>query len=89
VGEYLRDAGGPTRTADQSHVFVIKADGSVTPKTGFNPFTRSFDASRLNPGDSLVMPEQLFKTTFLKGLKDWSQVLGQFALGVAAINVLK
>ena len=89
VGDYLRQAGGPTRSADKDHLFVIRADGSVSPKSGFNPFTRSFEASRLSPGDSVVMPEALFRTSFLKGLRDWSQVFGQLALGAAAINVLK
>ncbi len=89
LGDYVRQAGGPTRTADKEHLFVIRADGSVSPKGGFNPFTKGFEASRLNPSDSVVMPEALFKTSILKGLRDWSQVFGQLALGAAAINVLK
>jgi hypothetical protein len=51
--------------------------------------SQSFEGLRLNPGDSIVVPEQLNRTSFLKGLKDWSQVFAQFALGAAAINVLQ
>jgi hypothetical protein len=29
------------------------------------------------------------KTTFMQHAKDWTQILSQFALGVAAIQVLK
>jgi protein involved in polysaccharide export with SLBB domain len=87
--DYVREAGGPTRNADTGREFVIRADGSVIPKRGFNPLGRSFDATLLNPGDSVVVPEAIFRGTFLQGLRDWSFVIGQLALGAAAVNVLK
>ncbi|WP_321474147.1 SLBB domain-containing protein [uncultured Paludibaculum sp.] len=90
VADYLRQAGGCTRNADKGRMFIIRADGSVVPKQGSSsPFTKAFDATRLNPGDSLVIPQQMFKTPFLRGLRDWSQVFGQLALGAAAINILR
>ncbi|HEX8985530.1 MAG TPA: hypothetical protein VF767_08865, partial [Bryobacteraceae bacterium] len=90
LGDYLRESGGPTRTADGHHTFLIRADGSVVSKTwASNVLTRSFEGVRLNPGDTIVVPEQLNKTTFLKELKDWSQIFAQFGLGAAAINVLR
>jgi protein involved in polysaccharide export with SLBB domain len=89
VEDYLRQAGGPTRTADKGHAFIIRADGSVEPKQGSSPFRRSFESARLNPGDSIVMPEQVFKPGLLRGLRDWTQVFAQMALGAAAINVLR
>jgi protein involved in polysaccharide export with SLBB domain len=89
IADYLRQAGGATRNADKGHTFVIRADGSVVPKQGSGLFTQAFETGRLNPGDSVVVPEAVFKTTFLKGLRDWTQVFTQFALGAAAINVLR
>ncbi len=90
LGQYMREAGGPTRTADSRHTFLIRADGSVVSKSWASAvFSRSFDDLRLNPGDTVVVPEQLDKTTFLKSLKDWSQVFAQFGLGAAAINILR
>ena len=89
ISDYLRQAGGPTRNADKGHIFIIRADGSVVPKQGPSPFKKTFETMQLNPGDSVVVPEELFKTTFLRGLRDWTQVLTQFALGAAAINVLR
>lgn len=88
IADYLRNAGGPTRNADTSHTFVIRADGRVVPKRG-GVFKPSFETARLNPGDSVVVPEQVFKGSFLRGLRDWTQVFSQLALGAAAINVLK
>ena len=80
AGEYLREAGGSTRTGDARHTFLIRADGSVANK---------FENARLNPGDTIVVPEQINKTTFMKGLKDWAQIFAQFGLGAAAINLLR
>jgi protein involved in polysaccharide export with SLBB domain len=90
IGDYLRQAGGPIRNADKSHIYVIRADGSVIPKQGTGGmFAPAFETARLNPGDSIIVPQSIFKTTFLRDLRDWTQVFTQLALGAAAINVLK
>jgi hypothetical protein len=89
VGDYLKKAGGPTRSADKSHMFVIRADGSVIAKsTNTGLFSRNFDTLAMHPGDTLVVPAQINKTTFTRGLMDWSQIFSNLALGAAAINVL-
>jgi polysaccharide export outer membrane protein len=90
LGDYLREAGGETRTGDSRHAFLIRADGSVISKSwASGVITRRFNDLALNPGDTVVVPEQINKTTFMKGLKDWSQIFAQFGLGAAAINVLR
>jgi protein involved in polysaccharide export with SLBB domain len=90
LGNYLEQAGGPTRYADRSHMFVIRADGSVISKpAGGSIFARNVESMRMFPGDTLVVPTYVNKTTFLRGLTDWSQVIANFALGAAAVNVLK
>jgi protein involved in polysaccharide export with SLBB domain len=90
AGDYLREAGGSTRTGDSRHTFLIRADGSVASKSRSIGFMgQKFEDLRLNPGDTIVVPEQINKTTFLKGLKDWAQVFAQFGLGAAAINILR
>jgi polysaccharide biosynthesis/export protein len=85
VTDYVHQAGGPTRNADEKRLYIIRADGSVLPKQ----HTSHFDSILLNPGDSILMPEQVVKTTFMAGLRNWSQVISQFGLGAAAINVLR
>jgi protein involved in polysaccharide export with SLBB domain len=90
LGDYLEQAGGPSRFADRSHMFVIRADGSVLSKPeGGSLFSRNIESSKLLPGDTLVVPTYVNKVTFLRGLTDWSQVIANFALGAAAVNVLK
>ena len=89
VGDYIRSAGGATRNADTANAFVIRADGTVVPKRGTGMLGRGFESVRLNPGDSVVVPEQVFKTSIMRGLRDWTQVFSQLALGAAAISVFR
>ena len=88
--EYLRLAGGPTRSADFSHSFIIRADGEVlSRKRGGSLWRDSFLSTRLFPGDTIVVPEKTFKVSALRGVLDWTQVFSQLALGAAAIRVLR
>ena len=91
VSDYLEQAGGPTKDADKSSIYVLRADGSVISKrqSGLLSFGGGFDSQKLMPGDSLVVPEELDKTTFLRIFKDVSQVFYQMGLGVAALKVLR
>jgi hypothetical protein len=85
VQDYVRQAGGFTRNADESRMYIILADGSVVPKQ----HTSRFAKQPLNPGDSIVIPENMMKTSFMVGLRNWSQIISQFGLGAAAVNVLR
>ncbi|SEB84028.1 SLBB domain-containing protein [Terriglobus roseus] len=91
LGDYLNLAGKPTRIADKSRSFVIRADGSVlskqTVKSGL--WSNNFNALLVFPGDTIVVPEKPIKPTMLRNFLDYSQVLSQFGVGAAAITVLK
>ena len=41
------------------------------------------------PGDTIVVPEDLEKFRFTKELKEWAQIFYQFALGAAAVKILR
>jgi hypothetical protein len=90
VGDYLKKAGGTARSADRSHMFVVRADGSVVSRSATNSvlFAHSFDSLAMHPGDTLVVPTYINKPTFVRSLMDWSQIFTNLALGAAAINVL-
>jgi len=90
AGTYLRLAGGPTRDADKRHIFVIRADGSVISREAENGiWGNEFANLRMNPGDSIVVPDKVFKPSALRGVLDWSQLFSQFALGAAALSVIQ
>lgn len=90
VNHYLQLAGGVSKNGDWSRSFVIRADGSVVSQRGES--ARHIDGLKhlkLNPGDTLVVPAKLNRSTALRGLIDWSTVFSQFAFGAAAINVIR
>ena len=82
---YLSQAGGPTKDADKSSLYVLRADGSVLSKRQSN---WGFNGERLYPGDTVIVPEDLNKTNWTRELKDWTQIFYQLALGVVGLKVL-
>jgi hypothetical protein len=71
-------------------MFIIRADGSVVShRTGSPLFSKTFDELPMFPGDTLVVPTYINRTTFVRSLIDWSQILSNFGLGAAAVNVLR
>ena len=88
LSDYLGLAGGPTRGADESSTFVIRANGSVVScqqEGGWLGGKSSLLAMRAEPGDTVFVPEELNKTTFIQSAKDWTQILYQFGLGIAGL----
>ncbi|MFL6387932.1 MAG: SLBB domain-containing protein [Terriglobales bacterium] len=87
--DYLRTAGGATPDGDRGRAFVIRADGSSVGAQGHHGMLgNSFNNLRLEPGDTLVIPEKLNKGATLRAFKDWTQIIGQFVIGAAAAKVL-
>jgi protein involved in polysaccharide export with SLBB domain len=87
AGDYLRLAGGPTKGADTGSVFMVRANGSVLSdqqRGGFFSYSKGLEGVTAEAGDTLFVPDQLDKTTLTQDLKDWSQILYQLGLGVAA-----
>jgi protein involved in polysaccharide export with SLBB domain len=91
AGDYLHQAGGLNRDADRGQTFIIRADGSVTNHgTGQSVFSSSgFKKSRMNPGDTIVVPEKNIGPGAMRQFLAWSQMFSQLALGAAAVNVIK
>ncbi len=89
--QYLALAGGPTRGADKHSSFMLRANGSVISAQQGSSFWHSgndFDQAVVQPGDTIFVPEELGKATFVQGAKDWTQILYQFGLGLAGIKSL-
>lgn len=85
AGDYLKQAGGPTRLGDKKQMFIIRADGSVWARPGRS----GFDSIAMHPGDTLVVPALTPKASFGRNFLDWSQSVGSFGMTAAAVNVLK
>jgi len=93
VAEYLKSA-GINQNADREAIFVVRADGTLqSPDLEKVFFKTKLDKIDLNPGDTIVVPEKIISesgySAFMRGLKDWTQVLFQLGLSAAAIKVIK
>jgi protein involved in polysaccharide export with SLBB domain len=90
AGKYVRLAGGPTRDVDDKHAFIIRADGSVISRQSRSGvFGNTFISTRMNPGDTVVIPEKVPRPSALRNFVNYSQIFSQLALGAAAIAVLQ
>ena len=92
VAYYLRLVGGPTENADRDHIFLLKADGTVVTKenadAGFFAFGgRGLLNARVEPGDSILVPEKLVQARFMKDVKDITQILYQIAVTAGVLIV--
>ncbi|RYG90226.1 MAG: sugar ABC transporter substrate-binding protein [Alphaproteobacteria bacterium] len=93
VEDVLQLAGGPTKGADKGSIFVIRANGAVSSARsssgGWLAFGSSVAALQSLPGDTVFVPEEMDKTSFIQEAKDWTQILYQFGLGAAALKTIK
>lgn len=93
VDQVLRIAGGPTKGADSASAFVIRMDGSVISarlnSAGWFGSSKGLGDFAALPGDTIFVPEELNKTTFMQEAKEWTQILYQFGLGAAALKTLR
>ena len=93
VDDYLKMVGGPTESADRDHVFLLKANGSVVTRENadggfFSTGRQSLLSTRVDPGDSIVVPEKLIETRTLKNTKDITQILFQIAVTTGVLIAL-
>jgi protein involved in polysaccharide export with SLBB domain len=86
---YLQLAGGPNSDADKKHMFVVRANGAVVSKEAVNgTWGNEFYKLRLNPGDTIVVPDKSLKPSTLRAFMTWSQFLAQITFSAAAANAV-
>ncbi len=90
TSDFLQLAGGPTDTADARGVFVIRANGSVVSsrqrRTWFGG--GSIEGVQAQAGDTIFVPDEVNRTTWVQDLKDISQIFYQLGLGAAAVTAV-
>jgi protein involved in polysaccharide export with SLBB domain len=92
VADILKSA-GLTEEAEPDQAFVLRADGSIIARrdrSGF--FGGGFESIPVMPGDTVVVPAQIDRESrynmVTRVFKDWTQILSNFGLGVAAIRTI-
>jgi protein involved in polysaccharide export with SLBB domain len=95
---YLEKAGGSTRDAEGGEMYIIRADGSVFSRQQSSFGIKwdddssrwtfgSFMATPLQPGDTLVVPQKLERTAWLREIKDITQIMANIALTAGTVLV--
>jgi uncharacterized protein YjlB len=92
VGDIFKSA-GLTEDAEPSQAFVLRADGSIIARRDRKGlFGDTFESLQLMPGDTVVVPAQIDRETSYnfatRALKDWTQILANLGLGVAAFKTI-
>ena len=98
VNSYIGRAGGYTKTADTGEVYILKVDGTAVSKRGskwglrWDSERRSWlggglMSAKLDPGDTIVVPEKLDHKAWVKDTKDITQILYQIAVTAGVLLV--
>jgi protein involved in polysaccharide export with SLBB domain len=86
---YLQLAGGPNSDADKKHMFVVRANGAVVSKEAMNgTWGNEFYKLKLNPGDTIIVPDKSLKPSALRAFMTWSQFLSQITFSAAAATAV-
>ncbi|MCX8521050.1 MAG: SLBB domain-containing protein [Rhodoferax sp.] len=92
VSDVFKSA-GLTEDAEPGQAFVLRADGSIVARRDFTGlFGGNFGSLALMPGDTVVVPAQIDRESSynfsVRAIKDWTQILANFGLGLAAFKSL-
>ena len=98
ISYYLQKSGGPTRDGEEDEMYLVRADGTVMSKeqssfgfrwddTGKRWTFGGFMSTPLDPGDTLVVPEKLERTAWMREIKDITTIISQIALTAGVILV--
>ncbi len=88
VASYIKKAGGMTEHANDDEAYLLKVDGTAISNSqtgGF--FGGGFMSSNLDPGDTIVAPEETERVAWLREVKDITQILYQIAVTAGVLIV--
>jgi polysaccharide export outer membrane protein len=84
-GDYLDFSGGTTEMADVKRIYVVRADGSVVPRTSGQWFRRG-ESVEMQPGDTIVVPLDTYQVRPLPLWTAVTSIIYNLAVAVAAVN---
>ena len=85
AASYIAKAGGMTKDADKSEVYILKIDGTAVSKRVNGSILSSWEM--LDPGDTIVIPEKIEKIAWMREIKDITQILYQIAVTAGVLIV--
>lgn len=96
VAFYLEKAGGTTRNAEESDIYIVRADGTVFSRQQSSFGISWSDSQRrwtfggfmstpLEPGDTVIVPQRVERVAWMREIKDMALILGNLALAAGVI----
>jgi protein involved in polysaccharide export with SLBB domain len=87
VGYYLDKVGGPTNEGDTDEMYLVKADGSVYSMNQASSFLfyNGFLSTPVNSGDTIIVPQKIEQTAWLRDIKDITTIISQIALSAGTV----
>jgi len=86
VGAYLKQAGGPTRSADTKNLYVIQASGRVIGNDGGGMF-HSVQDVLVAPGDTIVVPDKIMvESQTWKNVLSTAQLISALAITAGVVK---
>ena len=97
---YIAQTGGPTKNAEEESIYVVRADGTVFSSRQAPSFFgaswsqdnrrwgfwEKFENLPIYPGDTILVPEKIIKPSFMREVKDITEILYQIAV-IAGITI--
>jgi protein involved in polysaccharide export with SLBB domain len=85
---YLRHAGGTNGTANRKEIFILRANGSVIGHRSGGWFGADVLATKLDPGDVIVVPQKVIGASlFWKNLLTAAQLASSIAITAAVASL--
>jgi len=83
--KYLEMAGGATRSGDTKRIYVVRANGMLdVVSSGWF----SSKSVAMEPGDAIVVPQEINQFSILDSTLDWSRVVMQVGISLASMKTI-
>jgi protein involved in polysaccharide export with SLBB domain len=86
AGWYLRQAGGPTSTANKKDIFVVRANGTVAGRSSGEFWSGNAAHVVLQPGDTIYVPDKVAGSGHMKNVGQMVQILSGVAVAASVIR---
>lgn len=86
IRSYVANSGGVRQYADNRNFVIFRADGTVK---NMSAAWYASGTETLNPGDAIMVPEDVQSSGWTRLFRDWSQIFYQLGLGTAALKILR
>jgi protein involved in polysaccharide export with SLBB domain len=84
---YLRRSGGTNEVANRKEIFVVRANGSVIGRRSGEWYGANVLATRMEPGDVIVVPQKIVGSLFWRNLLTVAQLSSSIALTAAVAHI--